>query len=60
MPRDLNYGAKNFLKLRLRVRRASIPSVTEVLFCGFQNNTVPVSSALVPSKEERRERLERS
>jgi hypothetical protein len=58
MPRDVipNYGAKDFLKLRLRVRRASIPSVTEILIIGFQNGPVPVSSARVPDrKEERRE-----
>jgi hypothetical protein len=52
--RDLNFGAKDFLKLRLRVRRASIPSVTEILILGFQNGPVPVSSARVPKQEERR------
>jgi hypothetical protein len=51
-----NYGAKDYLKLRLRVRRAYIPSVLEVIHCGFQGSEVPVSSVKVrvPSKEERR------
>jgi hypothetical protein len=52
-----NYGAKDFLKLRLRVRRAYIPSVLEVIHCGFQGSEVPVSSVKVrvPKQEERRE-----
>lgn len=50
-----NYGAKDFLKLRLRVRRASIPSVAEIVILGVLSNSVPISSARVPSKEERRE-----
>jgi hypothetical protein len=52
-----NYGAKDYLKLRLRVRRAYIPSVLEVIHCGFQGSEVPVSSVKVrvPKQEERRE-----
>jgi len=51
-----NYGAKDFLKLRLRVRRASIPSVAEIVILGVLSNSIPISSARVPDrKEERRE-----
>jgi hypothetical protein len=52
--RDPNYGAKDFLKQRLRIRNARKPSVMEILVLGLQSNEVPISSARVPSKEERR------
>jgi len=54
MPRDSNYGARDFLKQRLRIRNARKPSVMEILVLGLQSNEVPISSARVPSKEERR------
>jgi hypothetical protein len=54
MPRDSNYGARDFLKQRLRIRNARKPSVLEIMVLGLQSNTIPVSSARVPSKEERR------
>jgi hypothetical protein len=54
MPRDLNYGFKDFFKQRLRIRNARKPSVMEILVLGLQSNEVPISSARVPSKEERR------
>lgn len=52
--RDPNFGAKDFLKQRLRIRNARKPSVMEILVLGLQSNEVPISSARVPSKEERR------
>lgn len=52
--RDPNYGAKDELKKRLRIRNARKPSVMEILVLGLQSNEVPISSARVPSKEERR------
>jgi hypothetical protein len=54
MQRDLNYGFKDFYKQRLRIRNARKPSVLEIMVLGLQSNTIPVSSARVPSKEERR------
>jgi hypothetical protein len=53
--RDPNYGFKDFFKQRLRIRNARKPSVMEILVLGLQSNEVPISSARVPSKEERRE-----
>jgi hypothetical protein len=56
--RDLNFGAKDFLKQRLRIRNSRKPSAMEIIVLGFQNNSVPISSASVPDrKEERREPL---
>jgi hypothetical protein len=55
MPRDLNYGFKDFYKQRLRIRNARKPSVMEILVLGLQSNDVPISSARVPKQEERRE-----
>ncbi len=52
MPRDLNFGAKDFLKERIRIRDARKPSVIEVLILGLQNNAAPISDAAVPSKLE--------
>jgi hypothetical protein len=54
MPRDSNYGARDFLKQRLRIRNARKPSVLEIMVLGLQSNSIPVSSARVPKKEERR------
>lgn len=54
-----NYGAKDFLKLRLRVRRASIPSVAEIVILGVLSNSIPISSARVPDRKEERRVLER-
>jgi hypothetical protein len=54
MQRDLNYGFKDFYKQRLRIRNARKPSVLEIMVLGLQSNSIPVSSARVPSKEERR------
>lgn len=53
--RDPNFGAKDVLKRSLRIRNARKPSVMEILVLGLQSNEVPISSARVPSKEERRE-----
>lgn len=53
--RDPNFGAKDFLKQRLRIRNARKPSVMEILVLGLRSNEVPISSARVPKQEERRE-----
>lgn len=56
--RDLNYGARDFLKERRRIRLARKPSVAEIIVLGFQNNTVPVSSVRVPDRKEERRGLD--
>lgn len=50
-----NFGAKDFLKLRLRVRRAFVPTVAEIVILGVLADSVLLSNVRVPKPEVRRE-----
>jgi hypothetical protein len=53
MSSDRNFGARDFLLTRMRIRNARKPSALEILVLSFQDLEVPISTVSVPREVRR-------